>query len=84
METNWCITLDRVPEEFYAEIATNKAQREEWLRLFAIDEIKASNGDLPEISGSVDYSEPLSEDFLKGNPYLVLDTTFLVNASSNG
>ena len=65
VETNWCITLDRVPEEFYAEIATNKAQREEWLRLFAIDEIKASNGDLP-----------LSEDFLKGNPYLVLDTVF--------
>ena len=76
VETNWCITLDRVPEEFYAEIAANKDQREEWLRLFAIDEIKASNGDLPEISGSVDYSEPLSEDFLKDNPYLVLDTAF--------
>lgn len=74
VETNWCITLDRVPEKFYAEIVANEAQRREWIRLFAIDEIKASNGDLPEICGSVYYSEPLSEAFLKNNPYLVLDT----------
>ena len=39
----YCITLDRIPEEFYPEIAANDAQREEWVRLFAIDEIK---GDL--------------------------------------
>jgi adenine-specific DNA-methyltransferase len=43
-ETNYCITLDRVPEEFYEQIASNDAQREEWIRLFAIDEIKASKG----------------------------------------
>ena len=40
IETNYCITLDRVPEEFYKEIAANDAQREEWVRLFAIDDIK--------------------------------------------
>src|SRR5690606_40486846 len=40
VETNYCITLDRVPEELYPEIAANDAQREEWVRLFAIDEIK--------------------------------------------
>ena len=34
VETNYCITLDRVPEELYAEIAANDAQREEWVRLF--------------------------------------------------
>ena len=39
VETNYCITLDRVPEELYPEIAANEAQREEWVRLFAIDEI---------------------------------------------
>jgi len=38
VETNYCMTLDRVPEEFYPEIAANEAQREEWVRLFAIDE----------------------------------------------
>ena len=74
VETNWCITLDRIPEKFYTEIAAKDAQRKEWVRLFGIDEIKASNGDLPEICDSVPYSEPLSEAFLKDNPYLVLDT----------
>ena len=43
VETQYCITLDRIPEEFYPEIAANEAQREEWVKLFAIDEIK---GDL--------------------------------------
>jgi len=30
VDTQYCITLDRVPEEFYPEIAANEAQREEW------------------------------------------------------
>ncbi len=70
VETNYCVTIDRVPEEMYPEIATNDAQREEWVRLFAIDEI---NKDL---AGAVDFSEPLTIDFLKANPFLVLDTRF--------
>ena len=37
VETQYCITLDRIPEEFYPEIAANQAQREEWVRLFSID-----------------------------------------------
>jgi len=69
IETNYCITLDRVPEELYPEIAANDAQRDEWVRLFAIDEIK---GDL----ASPAYSKPLTVDFLKANPYLVVDTCF--------
>ncbi len=67
VETNYCLTLDRVPEELYHEIAANDTQREEWVRLFAIDEI---NGDLT----TPRYSEPLTVDFLNANPYLVLDT----------
>jgi adenine-specific DNA-methyltransferase len=67
VETNYCITLDRVPEELYAEIAANDAQREEWVRLFAIDEIKT---DLTRPG----YSVPLTVKFLKVNPFLVLDT----------
>lgn len=67
VETNYCITLDRVPEEFYPEIAANDAQREEWVRLFAIDEIK---GDL----ATPGYSKPLKVEFLKNNPSLVIDT----------
>jgi len=69
VETNYCITLDRVPEELYPEIAANDAQREEWVRLFAIDEIKK---DLNQPG----YSKPLTVEFLKAQPFLLLDTKF--------
>ena len=69
VETNYCITLDRIPEEFYPEIAANEKQREEWVRLFAIDEI---TGDLVTEA----YSEPLTVEFLKANQFLLLDTVF--------
>jgi hypothetical protein len=61
VQADYCITLDRVPEELYAEICANDCQREEWVRLFAIDEIKGY---------------PLTVEFLKENPFLVLDTAF--------
>ena len=67
LSTDYCFTLDRVPEELYPEIAQNTAQREEWKELFAIHEI---NGDLVDSK----YTEPLSIAFLKENPNLVLDT----------
>lgn len=69
VQSDYCITLDRVPEELYEEILTNDKQREEWVRLFAIDEIK---GDLT----TKGYTVPLTEEFLKQNPFLVLDTAF--------
>lgn len=70
VQSDYCITLDRVPEKFYQEICDNADQRREWIRLFAIDEIK---GDGLFTKG---YSEPLTIDFLKQNPFLVLDTKF--------
>ena len=77
VQADWCITLDRVPRELYAEICANDAQRAEWVRLFAIDEIKAAgNSGLFSDSGMVGYSEPLTETFLEQNPFLVLDTAF--------
>lgn len=69
LETNYCITLDRVPEKLYAEIATNEDQRKEWVKLFAIDEIGQD-------TTHTGYSEPLTVEFLKENPFLVLDTAF--------
>lgn len=80
VSTDYCITLDRVPENLYAEICANDAQREEWVKLFAIDEIKSSqpNGFFKE--GAVaGYSIPLTEQFLKENPFLVLDTAFFTD-----
>ncbi len=73
VEANYCITLDRVPADLYPDIAANDAQREEWVRLFAIDEIKATS-DL--MDGRVAYSKPLSVKFLEENKFLVLDTAF--------
>jgi adenine-specific DNA-methyltransferase len=69
VEANYCITLDRVPEELYSQIAANEAQCDEWINLFAIDEIERNlihNG----------FSKPLSTEFLKANNKLVLDTRF--------
>jgi len=67
IQTNYCVTLDRVPEELYPEIAANEAQREEWVRLFAINEIEGDKN-IPV------YTEPLTLEFLRANPFLVLDT----------
>ena len=67
LSTDYCLTLDRVPKKLYPAIAQNTAQREEWKHLFAIHEI---DGDLVDSA----YGEPLSVDFLKENPNLVLDT----------
>ncbi|MBF0541331.1 MAG: site-specific DNA-methyltransferase [Nitrospirae bacterium] len=60
-ETNYCLTLDKVPETLYGEISINTAQIEEWKRLFAIDDIDGFDG-------------VVNEAFLKANPYLVIDT----------
>ena len=67
VETQYCIALGSVPETFYAEVAANKAQREEWAILCAVDEIK---GDL----ATPRYSKKLKAEFLKGRPALVVDT----------
>lgn len=69
VQTDYCITLDRVPESLYAEICANEEQRKEWVHLFAIDEIEGN-------ITTEGYSEPLTEKFLKENPFLVLDTQF--------
>jgi adenine-specific DNA-methyltransferase len=69
IETNYCITLDRVPEGLYPEIAKNTDQHDEWVKLFAIDKIK---GDLVTPA----YSNPLTVDFLKSQKNLLLDTKY--------
>ncbi|MER3480748.1 MAG: site-specific DNA-methyltransferase, partial [Meiothermus sp.] len=75
VETQYCITLDRIfaiedkqtRDWLVDQITKNDAQREEWVQLFAIDEIK---GDLV----TPGYSTPLTPAFLKAHPTLVLDT----------
>ncbi len=69
LETQWCLTLDCIPEALYPVVGANAAQCEEWVALCAVDEIQ---GDLA--NGGVTYSHPLSADFLKAHPHLVVDT----------
>src|SRR5207302_3325695 len=66
-EVHYCVTLDRVPEELYPAVAKNKAQINEWKRLFHIQE---SDGN----SVTPGFKEPLKTDFLKAQQNLMLDT----------
>lgn len=67
VNTDWCITLDKIDECFFDEIIKNKAQIQEWVDMYAIDEIKGDT----ETAG---FSEPLSIDFLRQNLNLIIDT----------
>ncbi|MBT9561019.1 MAG: site-specific DNA-methyltransferase [Myxococcales bacterium] len=66
-ETSWCVTLDRIDEGLFGEITACDAQREAWVRLYAIDRITGDRVRAP-------YSVPLTPAFLHENRSLVLDT----------
>ena len=76
VECNYCITLDLVPKDLYPEILNNQAQIQEWIKLFAINEIKEqkAGGLFPE--DKVGFTNPLTLEFLNQIPFLVLDTAF--------
>ena len=67
VETQHCIAVAIIPDTFYAEIAANEAQQEEWVRLLAIDEIDYELTTIP-------YSEKLRPEFLRAHPTLMVDT----------
>lgn len=69
VETNWCITLDKIDEKFYEEIIANEAQVEEWCNMYAINE---TQGDLT----TIEFSKPLTVEFLKANSNLLIDTKY--------
>ena len=66
IETNWCITLDKIDESFWAEIIANKAQIDEWIAMYAIDEAEG-------------WSNPPTVDFLRQNQNLIVDTKHFPN-----
>lgn len=61
VETNWCVTLDKIDESFWPEIIGNKAQIDEWIAMYAIDEAEG-------------WTNPPSVDFLRQNQNLIIDT----------
>lgn len=66
VETNWCITLDKIDESFWPEIIGNKAQIDEWIAMYAIDEAEG-------------WTNPPSVDFLRRNQNLIIDTKHFSN-----
>ena len=66
VETNWCITLDKIDESFWAEIIGNKAQIDEWIAMYAIDEAEG-------------WSNPPTVEFLRQNQNLIVDTKHFPN-----
>lgn len=70
VDTHYCITLDRVPENLYPTIAANPQQWEQWDKLglldAKIDVFKQAE------AGSIDY--------LKEHPYLMADTALFNTA----
>ena len=68
VETNYCITLDRIPEEFYGKIAANQKQWEQWQSLGMLE---TPNVDKP---GLFSQAEVGSVEYLKAHPYLMADS----------
>ncbi len=72
LRTDYCITLDRIPETYYPEIFTNKAQLAEWKTLFDVDfEAIRNSGEL--------FNTTLAE-LVEAEQFLVLDTKFFDEA----
>ena len=67
VETSYLIAVGAIPEKFYPHIRENEAQIDEWVQLFAIDDLSGE-------TGGARYTRPLTAAFLKSHPALLLDT----------
>ena len=73
LKTNYCISLDRIPEKFYDEIRTNKEQIREWKLTLNLNKI--FQGTL----FSINSESTLSIEYLKAHQNLTVDTAFFDN-----
>ncbi|KAF5092040.1 DNA methylase [anaerobic digester metagenome] len=65
IECNYCLTLDRVPKEFWPEILQNKDQIAEWEKLYGL-----GSGEQQSLFSGYD------TQFLEAHPFLMIDTKF--------
>lgn len=74
-QAHWCLTLDHVERagltgrlvEILNTTEGGKTQKAEWKQLFAIDEVEVEGG-------KPGWKEKVAAEFLRSQPYLVLDT----------
>ena len=74
VETNYCITLDSIPETFYGKIAANQTQWEQWQSLGMLE---TPSDDKP---GLFSQAEVGSVEYLKTHPYLMADSALFDDA----
>lgn len=70
VKTDYCMTLDNVPEELYPDIVKNEKQLTEWNILYGI------GGEEKQSTLASFGNDGINEVYLKDNPYLVIDTKF--------
>ena len=74
VETHYCITLDRIPAEFYGEIAANPKQWEQWRSLGMLE---TANVDQPDLFSQAEVG---SVGYLEAHPFLMVDTALFDEA----
>ncbi len=77
VDTEYCVTLDRVPDELYGEILNNDAQLEEWRDIYAIEEW--GNG----LSVQGYQHGSFTQEFLEAYPHLTIDTRHFGSTFTN-
>lgn len=65
VRTEYCLTIDRVPEELWDEVLKSKTQFAELQKLFMLDELLQQSG-----------KKKPDKEFLKTHPKLVVDTRY--------
>lgn len=60
VQTEYCFTIDRIPEDLWDEVLRNDSQIAEWRHLYALEDLLEQEG--------------LNKDFLLRHPTLVVDT----------
>ena len=68
LKSEYCLTLDQVPREFYSEIVKNSNQILAWKDLFGIGNESSQT--------TLIVGKAFNEEFLENHPFLVLDTKF--------
>ncbi len=74
VETRYCMTLDRIPAEFYGEIAANPKQWEQWRTLGMLE---TANVDQPDLFSQAEVG---SVGYLEAHPFLMVDTALFDEA----
>ena len=65
--SDWLVAISQIPDELLPEVCANAAQLEEWKALHSLHE-------LPADATRPAYSEPLTPEFVRSHPTLMIDT----------